>query len=58
MTNKEIEQKIQESADNLEMRDFDEIWSEIGPQITAEQKKRNIRWKRWMPIAASFLSSF
>ena len=55
MTNKEIEQKIQESADNLEMRSFDEIWQEIGPQITAEQKKRNVKWKRWMPLAASFL---
>lgn len=53
MTNKEIEQKIQESADNIEMRSFDEIWQEIGPQITAE--KRRIRRKRWMPIAASFL---
>ena len=55
MTNKEIEQKIQESVDNLEMRSFDEIWQEIGPQITAEQKKRNVKWKRWMPLAASFL---
>ena len=55
MTNKEIEQKIQESADNIEMRSFDEIWQEIGPQITAEQKKRNVKWKRWMPLAASFL---
>lgn len=55
MTNKEIEQKIQESVDNIEMRSFDEIWQEISPQITAEQKKRNVKWKRWMPIAASFL---
>ena len=55
MANKEIEQKIQESADNIEMRDFDEIWSEIGSQITAESKKKRIKWKRWMPIAASFL---
>ncbi|MBQ8876810.1 MAG: hypothetical protein IJY63_04625 [Clostridia bacterium] len=54
MTNKEIEQKLQESADKVEMRDFDEIWQEIGPRIVAEQKKRRIRW--WLPIAASFLA--
>lgn len=53
MTNKEIEQKLQESADKVEVRDFDEIWQEIGPRIVAEQKKRRIRW--WLPIAASFL---
>lgn len=55
MTNKEIEQKIQESADNIEMRNFEEIWGEIGPQITAESRKKPIKWKKWMPIAASFL---
>ena len=56
MTNKEIEQKLQESADKVEVRDFDEIWQEIGPRIVAEQKKRRIRWRRWLPIAASFLA--
>ena len=55
MTNKEIEQKIQESADNIEMRNFEEIWEEIGPQIAAESRKKPIKWKKWMPIAASFL---
>ncbi len=54
MTNKEIEQKLQESADKVEVRDFDEIWQEIGPRIAAEQKKRRVRW--WLPIAASFLA--
>ena len=55
MTNKEIEQKIQESADNIEMRNFEEIWEEIGPQIATESRKKPIKWKKWMPIAASFL---
>ena len=55
MTNKEIEQKIQESADKIEMRNFEEIWGEIGPQIAAESRKKPIKWKKWMPIAASFL---
>lgn len=54
MTNKEIEQKLQESADKIDVRDFDEIWQEIGPRIAIEQKKRRIRW--WLPIAASFLA--
>ena len=56
MTNREIEQKLQENADKVEMRDFDEIWQEIGPHIVAQQKKRRIRWRRWLPIAASFLA--
>lgn len=55
MTNKEIEQKIQESADKIEMRNFEDIWEEIGPQIAAESRKKPIKWKKWMPIAASFL---
>ena len=55
MTNKEIEKKLQESADNIELRDFDEVWREIGPQIETKQKKKKIGWRRWMPLAASFL---
>lgn len=55
MTDKEIEQKIRESADNTEIRDFDAVWQEIEPRITEQPKQRTRKLRRWMPIAASFL---
>ncbi|MBQ8429527.1 MAG: hypothetical protein IJX30_05485 [Clostridia bacterium] len=55
MTDKEMEQKIRESADNTEIRDFDAVWQEIEPRITEQPKQRKRKLRRWMPIAASFL---
>ena len=53
MTDREIEQKIQESADKIELRSFDEVWQEIEPRITEKPKKSTIKWRRWVPIVAA-----
>ena len=56
MDNQEIEKKLQESADKIEMRDFEEVWREIGPKIEAEEAKRRRRKKIFIPVAASLFS--
>ena len=51
MTKEELEKKLQESADQTEIREFSEVWAEIKDQVEAPKKK--FPWKRLIPIAAS-----
>ena len=50
MDNKEVEKKIQESADNIEVRDYSLIWNNIKDRVQPE--KRNKR-RRLLPIVVS-----
>lgn len=52
MEDKEIENKLQEGADNIEVRDFSLVWNDIKPKIVPSKKKRS----RWLPVAASIAS--
>ena len=52
MEDKEIEKKLQDGADNIEVRDFSLVWKDIKPKIVTSKKKRSY----WMPIAASVAS--
>lgn len=50
MNDKEVEKKIQESADNIEVRDYSLIWNNIKDRVQPE--KRNKR-RRLLPIVVS-----
>ncbi len=52
MENKDIERKLQESVENIETREFSEIWEEIKGDIKPAPKntRRKIRW--WVAAAS------
>lgn len=52
MEDKEIEKKLKEGADNIEIRDFSLVWNDIKSKILPQKKKRS----HWLPIAASVAS--
>lgn len=52
MEDKEIEKKLQDGADNIEVRDFSLVWKDIKSKIVPSKKKRF----HWLPIAASVAS--
>ena len=52
MEDKEIEKKLQDGADNIEVRDFSLVWKDIKSKIVPQKKKRS----HWLPIAASVAS--
>lgn len=53
MKEKEIEQFLQEKADEIEIRDFQLVWDEIKDKTFVKKKQRR-KWK-WISIAASFV---
>lgn len=54
MTNEELERKLQEAADQIQPRDFKEVWSGIGPQIKRKKKAERRRvLRRWIPAVTS-----
>ena len=52
MDNREIENKLQESADNIEVRDFSQVWEDIKYQVKPIKEKRRISW---LPKVAAFV---
>lgn len=46
MDDKEVEEKIRESAENIEVRDYSLIWNNIKDRVQPQKKKRH----RWLPI--------
>ena len=54
MEDKEIEKKLQDGADNIEVRDFSLVWKDIKSKIVPSKKKRS----HWLPIAASVACVF
>lgn len=50
MKNKDIEQKLQESVENIETRDFSLVWADIKHKVKPE-RKRQVR--RWFPAVAA-----
>ena len=46
MENKELEKKLQESADNIKMKEFSAVWAEIdgGAPTRFSEKRRRKRW--------------
>lgn len=55
MSDKEIEQKIKESIQQIEVRKFDEVWQDIQPKIEEKPTQRSWSFQHWMPVAASVL---
>lgn len=58
MENEEVEKILEESAQKTPVRDFGEIWKDIGPVIEEEQKKKKESkkskfFKRQLPVIAS-----
>lgn len=49
MDDKEVEEKIRESAENIEVRDYSLIWNNIKDRVQPQKKKR----RRWLPIFVS-----
>lgn len=52
MEDKEIEKKLKEGANNIEVRDFSLVWNDIKDKIAPRKKKHSL----WLPIAASVAS--
>ncbi len=52
MDNKELERKLQESANDIKVRDFSEVWEEIKDKVTPAKPERR-RLPRWVPAVAS-----
>ena len=50
LDDKEAEKKIQESADNIEVRDYSLIWNNIKDRVQPEKRKKR---RRLLPIAVS-----
>ena len=53
MKEQEIEKLLKEKADEMEMRDFNDVWGEIKDKVSVKKKQRR-KW-RWISIAASFV---
>ena len=51
MDDKEVEKRIRESVDNIEVRDYSLIWNNIKDRIQPEKKRKKRR--HWLPIAVS-----
>ena len=54
MNDKEVEKKLQESADNIETRDFALVWKDIKQEIEPQRIKK--KKSHWLPLAASAAS--
>ena len=54
MKNKDIEQKIQESVDDVEVRDFSLVWEDIKHEVQPTRRRRNMRW---IPAVATIASA-
>lgn len=52
MENKDIEQKLQECAEEIKTPEFEKLWQEIKPRIEEEKKKKAYWRKIWRPLAA------
>ena len=53
MKEQEIEKLLKEKADEMEIRDFNDVWGEIKDRVNVKKKQR--RTWRWVSIAASFV---
>ena len=50
MQEREIEKILQQKADEIELREFSQVWEEIKGEIDQPEKKK-VRWKKWLPMA-------
>ena len=51
MENKDVEQKLQECAEEIKTPEFEKLWKEIKPRIE-EEKKKKVYWRKiWRPLA-------
>lgn len=47
MNEREVEKKLAEAADKIELRNFDEVWSEIKDKVDVrpvKKKRKIIKW--------------
>ena len=50
MQDKELENLLQKKADEIELRDFSEVWEEIKGEIQPPVKEKKFRWNKWLPM--------
>ena len=43
MEEKEVEKRLKESAENIEVRDFSEVWQDIEHKVQPPKKRRYVR---------------
>ena len=57
MQDKELENLLQEKADNVKMREFSQVWDEIKGEIEVPKPRKQFVWKKWLPatLASAFL---
>ena len=58
MERKDLEKKIQESANEIKLRDFSLVWNEIKEDVEGSVNKRKKHKFFWMPMLASITTAF
>ena len=53
MDEKDIEKKLKESAESIEVRDYSLIWKDIEDRIVDKPKKGNKKISKWISIVAA-----
>ena len=53
MQDKELENLLQEKSDEVEMREFSQVWDEIKGEIEKPKPQKKFLWKKFMPALAS-----
>ncbi len=55
MQEKKIEEILQEKAEQIKVRNFDEVWQDIKGEIEKEQtpqiKEKKLGWKKWLSLS-------
>ena len=53
MNNKDVEKKLKESVENIEVRDFSLVWNDIKGEIKEEKSKNARKIPKWIPAIVS-----
>ena len=52
MEDKEVEKKLKESAENIDIRGFSQVWEDIKDKIESPKRRKPAYW---LPLAASVI---
>ena len=55
MEEKEVEKRLKESAENIEVRDFSEVWQDIEHKVQPPKKRRYVRLFSGIAAALSII---
>ncbi len=55
MENKDVEKRLQESADNIEVREFSAVWENIKDRVDCSPARKK-RTPRWLPTAVASIA--